>query len=120
MVKLIGGALIGLMTIVIGLYIASLYFMESRHGTNSPLLIGIGAVFIAVGVFAFIKGFLVMKAEKALAEDATILIQPENAATNGGEVLRKGNQALHDWNAVNEQRDKLKMLEAAGAAEESS
>lgn len=119
MIKLIGGAVIGIMVSGLGVYIASLYFMESRHEGNSPLLLGIGAVLVAVGIFAFIKGFLVMRADKALASDENLLMPtPEGSKNDGGVIMQKNNQMLKDWNNVNEQRDKLKMLEAAGAAEE--
>lgn len=109
------------MVSALGVYIASLYFVESRTEGNSPLLLGIGALLVVVGIFACVKGVLVMRAEKALAENPDLTLEiPRGAATDGGEIMRKNNQVLKDWRKINEQRDKLKMLEAAGAAEETS
>ena len=121
MLKLLSGIIFGLLSAGLGVYFAMLQITTAAQG-SSPILLGLSVVFIGVGLFCFIKGFLSFRAEKALATADALLLTPtdgNNQKTESG-ILKKNEQMLKEWNKTNDARDKLKILEVAGAAEEGS
>ena len=47
-----------------------------------------------------------------------LLKDPASQPDHAKSILEKNNSIIKDWNQTNEKRDKLKMLEAAGRAED--
>lgn len=118
MMKLISYSIVGFILSALGVYFIQLYVSMAAEG-SSPLLIGLGALFIGIAIFCLVKGVLSFRAEKALATADLELVSSSPGSTTGeGGILNKNNELLKEWNKTNDARDKLKVLEAAGAAEE--
>lgn len=116
MLKLVGGTSFGILIGGIGIYIASIYVMTRQEG-GSPILVGIGAVLVAGGIYSIIKGVLSFKTEKALASDTSLELEVPQVNGEGGAIVKKNNELLKDWNKTTDTRDKLKLLGAANNAE---
>lgn len=119
MVKLLSGIIIGLLSAGLGVYFANLQITTAAQG-SSPILLALSVVFIGVGIFCFVKGFLSFRADRALATEEDLLLAPVSSSPSSSDsgILKKNDAILKEWNKTNDARDKLKILEAAGAAEE--
>jgi hypothetical protein len=114
MVKMIGGILLSLAVAGLGIYFASIYLTTRQEG-SSPVLVGIGGVFIAAAVYCLI---LTIKSRTRVNANPSSLTQDNGSSNASGSILQKNNDMINDFNKTANTRDKLKMLEAAGAAEE--
>jgi hypothetical protein len=114
MLKTIGGVILSLLIAALGLYFASIY-VTTRNEGSSPILVGIGGVFIGAAVYCL---FLTIKSRTRMNVDLSLAPQESDAANGSGSILRKNNDMINDYNKTANTRDKLKVLEAAGAAEE--
>jgi hypothetical protein len=114
MLKMIGGVLLSLAVAGLGIYFTSIYVTTRQEG-SSPVLVGIGGAFIAAAVYCLI---LTIKSRTRVNADLSLMPQNNGTATDSGSILQKNNDMINDYNKTANTRDKLKVLEAAGAAEE--
>ncbi len=109
MKKVLIGTILGFFLFGSGLYVGYLTIGNIRDG-GSPLLI-LGSVILCVaGMFLLYKAGRIDTFKSKIA--------PLNTNASAKSMLEKNQEIIKEWNDTNDKRDKLKMLEAAGAAEE--
>lgn len=115
MKKVIFGTLIGFALFIAGIYVAFIAIQTMQAGGPAwllllSLLLGGGGMLVV-----YKSGRL-----DAFRPKAELVAPP--VAKDGAQdsILEKNNTIIKEWNETNQKRDKLKMLEAAGAAEEMS
>lgn len=111
MKKIILGSLLGLLLLGGGLVLGYIGLTGLNDGGNPVMLLG-GLGLFGVGMF------VLFKAGRMDAFKSKIADMPINSKPNGQSILEKNSKIVNEWNETNNKRDKLKMLEAAGAAEE--
>lgn len=88
------------------------YFgMQTISSSGNPLVLLGSMLMFGVGLF------ILYKAGRIDAFKSKISSMPSPQST-GKSILEKNSEIVKEWNSTNEKRDKLKMLEAAGRAEE--
>jgi hypothetical protein len=109
--KILLGSFIGL--ILLGGGFVSVYLgMQGVSAGGPPILLIIGLVSFCAGLGVLYKAGRIDAFKSKFAET------PAAPGPKGESVLEKHNKIISEWNETNNKRDKLKMLEAAGAAEE--
>ncbi len=111
MKKIILGSLLGLFLLGGGLVVGYIGILGMRDGGN-PILLLLGLLLFCVGMFVLYKAGRIDAFKSKIAET------PIGAKPKGESILEKNSKIVNEWNETNNKRDKLKMLEAAGAAEE--
>ncbi len=115
MVKLIGGLCAGVISLFLGGYIIYLYINTQERG-SSPLLLVVAAAFI---ISAIVCVVLTIRSRRSDMNNQNIASGEMFAKPDSESVLQKNNSLMNEYNKVATARDKLKVLEAAGRAEES-
>jgi hypothetical protein len=114
MISLIAKFVSGTLLCGMGLYIAFLYVQEINKG-GSPLMLVITVFMVGVSAFFFVSAVKSLRKPK---------IDPDLTNNDVGEglekVIQKNNAMDQQFGKTNDARNKLKMLELAGKAEEGS
>ena len=111
MKKILLGSLLGLIFLGGGLVVGYIGILGMRDGGSPLMLFG--------GILLFCVGMVVLyKAGRIDAYKSKIADVPVGTKPTGASILEKNSKIVNEWNETNNKRDKLKMLEAAGAAEE--
>jgi hypothetical protein len=98
---------LGLVLCIGGICVSYLYLDGLKDG-NNLLLLAAAIVLIAVGVFCLVK---------AGKSDATVITklknEPHEIQKRGPNMLEKNNELVGDYQKTANERDRLKVLEAA-------
>ncbi len=111
MKKILLGSLIGLLLLGGG-FVCVYLGMQGVASGGAPILLLAGLLSFCVGLGVLYKVGRIDAFKSKFAET------PAVATPTGESVLEKHNKIISEWNETNNKRDKLKMLEAAGAADE--
>jgi hypothetical protein len=111
MKKILLGSLLGLLLLVGGLVVGYLGIVNMRDG-GAPFILFGGILLFGIGMFVLYKAGRIDAFKSKIAE------VPVSGKPTGQSILEKNSKIVNEWNETNNKRDKLKMLEAAGAAEE--
>lgn len=109
MKKVLLGTFLGFSLFGAGLYVGYLTIGSIREG-GSPLFILGSVILCAAGMFLLYKAGRMDTFKSKIA--------PLHTNASGKSMLERNQETIKEWNDTNDKRDKLKMLEAAGAAEE--
>lgn len=115
MLRVLAMTFLGLVTEVTGFFLAYFYITGIDLG-RTPLLLIPSFGCIALGVYLLLR---------AGASDATVItkakipeLKPEKNPTKGlGSVLERNNSLSSEWNKTEDQRTKLKLLQASASAQ---
>ena len=110
MKKILLFSFLGLILLGLSLFLG-FFGMQSISSSGNPLILLASMVIFAIGMFVLYKAGRIDAFKSKIAS-------MQAPTTNGKSMLDKNNEILKEWNHTNDQRDKLKMLEAAGRAEE--
>lgn len=112
---MIGGVILSLAIAALGIYFASIYLTTREEG-SSPVLVGICALFIVVALYCLFK---TIKSHFTPAPNESLDLElSKSSAESESGIIQKNNEMIQDYNKTANARDKLKVLEAAAAAEE--
>lgn len=112
MKKVLLGTFVGFILFGAGLYIGYLAIGAIKNGATPFLILG-SVILCGAGMFVLYRAGRLDTFKTKFA--------PITPKENGGQsILAKNQEIIKDWNDTNNKRDKLKMLEAAGAVEEES
>jgi len=112
MLSVILKTLLGLLISALGFFLGYFYLSEMEKGCT-PLLLVPAFFLICLGVYILIKAgnseeTVIKKSDMSLAKDKAGLV----------DVFNKNNALSSKWAKTVEKRDRLKLLEISGAAEE--
>lgn len=109
MKKVLLGTFIGFLLFIAGLYVGYITIENIKSG-GSPFLIVGSIILCSAGMFILFRAGRLDTFKSKFA--------PTSTGLSGKSILEKNQKIIKDWNETNQKRDKLKMLEAAGAVEE--
>lgn len=111
MKKVLIGTMAGFLLFGAGLYAGYLAIESIKNGGSSLFILG-SVLLCGGGMFVLYKAGRMDTFKSKIAPLETAQKPAEKT------MLEKNNEIIKEWNDTNDKRDKLKMLEAAGAAEE--
>ncbi|HSW96991.1 MAG TPA: DUF308 domain-containing protein [Candidatus Saccharimonadales bacterium] len=108
-------SILGVLFVFLGIFLLYTYF--AGETTSNPWLLLISGFCTVIGVYCLYLGG---KSDLTVNLKKDTNSPKEQSTTPGfGNVLQKNNDLLNQWNKTMAKRDKMKMLEISGAAEES-
>ncbi|HSW87654.1 MAG TPA: DUF308 domain-containing protein [Candidatus Saccharimonadales bacterium] len=109
-------SILGVLFIFLGIFLIYTYFAGVETTSNQWLLLASGFCTVIGGYCLYLGG----KSDLTVNLKKDTNLPKEHSNSQGfGNVLKKNNDLLNQWNKTIAKRDKMKMLEISGAAEES-
>jgi hypothetical protein len=113
--KVIFNTFLGILSSTSGVYIGYLY-LESLNENSRPWLLLLSLPLVALGVFLLVQASR-SGAPLNIKDGETTSGMPSTAGKFEN-LLKKNNELADEWSKTVEDKDKLKILEIAAAAEE--
>lgn len=109
MLKAVAGALVGIAIIILGVYVWYMYILSLEKGGNH-FLFALSLIQIGIGIYVL---FWASKNSDPFHLQSEKIVQTEVKQKDFGELLKRNNEIVQQYNKTADFRDQLKIMQVA-------